>query len=115
MRSQRCVKIILEGINPTMMPLWSYPDIIMLLLLDEVSIPRNWYFDNWIALKFDRRFGSSAAEVPVKFQNYRTILNTNLAASRNRMVRRLIEIENRAQGDNHNPRSATICERLPRL
>ena len=35
-----------------------------------------------IALKFDRHIGSNAAEVPVKFQSDRTILNTNLAASR---------------------------------
>ena len=35
-----------------------------------------------IALKFDRDIGSTAAEVPVKFQSDRTILNTNLAVSR---------------------------------
>ena len=35
-----------------------------------------------IALKFDRHIGSNAAAVPVKFQSDRTILNTNLAASR---------------------------------
>ena len=35
-----------------------------------------------IALKFDRHIGSTAAEVPVEFQSDRTILNTNLAASR---------------------------------
>ena len=35
-----------------------------------------------IALKFDRHIGSTASEVPVKFQSDRTILNTNLAASR---------------------------------
>ena len=35
-----------------------------------------------IALKFDRHIGSNAAEVPVKFQSDRKILNTNLAASR---------------------------------
>ena len=33
-------------------------------------------------MKFDRHTGSTAAEVPVKFQSDRTILNTNLAASR---------------------------------
>ena len=33
-------------------------------------------------MKFDRHIGSTAAEVPVKFQSDRTILNTNLAASR---------------------------------
>ena len=35
----------------------------------------------YIASKFDRHIGSSAAKVPVKFQSDRTILNTNLAAS----------------------------------
>ena len=35
-----------------------------------------------IALKFDRHISSTAAEVPVKFQSDRTILNSNLAASR---------------------------------
>ena len=35
-----------------------------------------------IALTFDRHIGSNAAEVPVKFQSDRTILNTNLAATR---------------------------------
>ena len=35
-----------------------------------------------IALEIDRHIGSTAAEVPVKFQSDRTILNTNLAASR---------------------------------
>ena len=35
-----------------------------------------------IALKFVRHIGSTAAEVPVKFQSDTTILNTNLAASR---------------------------------
>ena len=44
----------------------------------KVSKPR----DCRIALKFDRHIGSNAAEVPVKFQSDRTILNTNLAASR---------------------------------
>ena len=34
-----------------------------------------------IALKFDRHIGSSAAEVPVKFQSDRTILDTNLTDS----------------------------------
>ena len=33
-------------------------------------------------MKFDRHIGSTAAEVPVKFQSDQTILNTNLAASR---------------------------------
>ena len=35
-----------------------------------------------IALKFDRHIGSSVPEVSVEFQSDRTILNTNLAASR---------------------------------
>ena len=34
-----------------------------------------------IALQFDRHIDSSAAEVPVKFQGDRTILNTNPVAS----------------------------------
>ena len=53
-----------------------------------------------IALKFDRHFGSPAAEVPVKFQSNRMILNTNLAALRlwDLTVRRLIGYWNRAQG-----------------
>ena len=33
-------------------------------------------------MKFDGHIGSTAAEVPVKFQSDRTILNANLAASR---------------------------------
>ena len=36
--------------------------------------------NSYIALKFDRHIGSTAAEVPVKFQSDRTILNTNIAA-----------------------------------
>ena len=35
-----------------------------------------------IALKFDKRLGSNAAETLVKFQSDQTILNTNLAGSR---------------------------------
>ena len=35
-----------------------------------------------IDLKFNRPLGSAVAGMPVKFQNDRTILNTNLAASR---------------------------------
>ena len=34
-----------------------------------------------IALKFDRRIGSSGVDVPVKFPSKWTILNTNLAAA----------------------------------
>ena len=38
---------------------------------------------NWpISLKFDRHFGSIAADVPVKFQSDTTIQSTNLVASR---------------------------------
>ena len=37
--------------------------------------------DYCIALKFDRHIGSSAADVPVKSQSDRTILNTNLKDS----------------------------------
>ena len=33
-------------------------------------------------MKFDRHFGSSAVDVPVKFQNDTTIQSTNLVASR---------------------------------
>ena len=35
-----------------------------------------------IAFRFDRHIDSSAADVPVNFQSYRTIFNANLAASR---------------------------------
>ena len=35
-----------------------------------------------IALKFDRHIGSTAAEVPLKFQSNLTIMNTNLVVSR---------------------------------
>ena len=48
----------------------------------EVSKPRDWVYNNRIALKFDRYFGSAAAEVPVKFQSNWKSLNPNLAASR---------------------------------
>ena len=39
-------------------------------------------FNYHIVLEFDRLLGSTAAEEPVKFQSNRTILNTNLTASR---------------------------------
>ena len=39
-----------------------------------------------IALKFNRHLGSSAAELPVKFQSDGTSLNRNLAASRLREI-----------------------------
>ena len=42
-----------------------------------------------IAFKFDRHIGSIAAEVPVKFQSDRTILNTNLGAPRLHVILRL--------------------------
>ena len=35
-----------------------------------------------VSLKFDRRFGSSVTEMPVKFQNGTIIAASNLAASR---------------------------------
>ena len=40
-----------------------------------------------IALKFDRHIDSDAAEVPVKFQSNRTMLNTNLMALRDLTIR----------------------------
>ena len=39
-------------------------------------------YNDSIALKFDRHLGSTAAEVPVKFQSDWKCLNPNLAASR---------------------------------
>ena len=39
-------------------------------------------YNDCIALKFDRHFGSTATEVPVKFQSDWKSLNPNLAASR---------------------------------
>ena len=39
-------------------------------------------YNDRIALKFDRRFGSSAAEGPVKFRSDLKTLNPNVAASR---------------------------------
>ena len=50
--------------------------------ISESRSRENASFDYRIALKFDRHFGSIAAEVPVKFQWDRTMLNTNHAASR---------------------------------
>ena len=50
----------------------------------KISKPRSRRIRVWtlpIVLKFDKHLGSSAAEVPVKFQIYRIILNTNLATS----------------------------------
>ena len=44
------------------------------------------YYNDRIALKFDRHLGSGAAEVPVKFQSDGTSLNPNLAASRIREI-----------------------------
>ena len=58
-------------------------------------------FIHGIALKFDRHISSSASVVPFKFQNDRTILNTNLAASRLcRILRQymLSDIETRPSG-----------------
>ena len=46
------------------------------------SMPRDWGLNILIALKFDRPLGSSAAEMPVKFQNDTVIRTSNLVASR---------------------------------
>ena len=40
----------------------------------------------YIALKFDRHLGSTAAEMPVKFQSDTIIITPNLAASRLREI-----------------------------
>ena len=40
------------------------------------------YYDDPIALEFDRHFGSDAAEAPVEFRSGWKSLNPNLAASR---------------------------------
>ena len=52
-----------------------------------------------LALEFDGRIGSSAADVPVKFQSDRTILSTNLVASRLHVILRqdLSDIETGVQ------------------
>ena len=47
-----------------------------------VSKPRDPGSDFSVALKFGRHLGSSAAEMPVKFQSDMTIITSNLAASR---------------------------------
>ena len=39
----------------------------------------SWSLDDNVALKFDRHLGSTAADVPVKFQSDCKSLNTNLA------------------------------------
>ena len=54
----------------------------LILRSHKVSKPLDWINNGLIALKFDRHLGSSAAEVPVKFQSYHTILTTNLVALR---------------------------------
>ena len=48
----------------------------------EVSKPRDFIYNRPIALIFGRHLGSTAAEVPVKFQSDAIIKTTNLAASR---------------------------------
>ena len=48
----------------------------------EVSSREIGHLNHRTALKFDRFFGSTAAEEPDKFQSDRTILNTNLTVSR---------------------------------
>ena len=35
----------------------------------EVSKQRDWIYNDRIALKFDRHIGSTAADVPAKFQS----------------------------------------------
>ena len=59
-----------------------FPKIRLSVRFRKVSKPRDGTLNCRIALKFDRHIGSTAAEVPFKFQSDRTILNTNLAASR---------------------------------
>ena len=61
---------------------FQYPIRHLIVRSCEVSKPRDCYLSYLIVLTFDRRLGSTAAEVPDKFQSNRTILNTNLAASR---------------------------------
>ena len=46
-----------------------------------MSKPGNWY-NFQIALKFDRRISSTAANLPVRFRNDRSILNINIGASK---------------------------------
>ena len=53
-----------------------------LLVFVQLCSPRCWHLDsNYLSHRFEN-VGSSAAEVPVKFQSNRTILNTKLVASR---------------------------------
>ena len=48
----------------------------------KVSKPRDWYFKFSYRFEIWQAHRQNAAEVPVKFQSDRTILNTNIAASR---------------------------------
>ena len=48
----------------------------------EDSKQRDWIYNDWSALTFDRLLDSAAAEVPVKFQNNWKSLKPNLAAPR---------------------------------
>ena len=66
-------------------PSWApsqYPKRRLSVRSRKISKPRDLYLDCPIALKFDRHFSSSAADVPVKFQSDTTIESTNLVASR---------------------------------
>ena len=46
-----------------------------------------------IMLKFNRHIGSTATDVPVKFQSNRKILNTNLAALKLREILKYILLD----------------------
>ena len=68
--------------GPVSHTLWNMI-IMMMPIFSPLSRSREIGSLNYrIALKFDRHFGSTAADVPVKFQSDRSILNTNLVASR---------------------------------
>ena len=76
-------KMSLGGISYITTAAWApsqYPKRRLFVRTRKVSKPRDWYFK--LSYRFDRHIGSTAAEVPVKFQSDRTILNTNLVASR---------------------------------
>ena len=51
-----------------------------------------------ITLKFDRHIGSTAADVPVKCQGDRIIVNTNLETLRDLKIRRIIGYRNGVLG-----------------
>ena len=56
-------------------------DFLGLLGFSEIRV-----LTSLIALKFDRHIGSSATEMPVKFQNDTISITSNLAASRLREI-----------------------------